>query len=290
MFAKLASLHLLFTVVCATIPTLSGYHTVFTDDFNGASGSVADRSKWDQVTIKNADSLKQTQIYTDYASNAHLSGDGQLYIIPKRGRGSGGEVYYTSARLETYGSWKCDNGKAMVFQAELRVPDMTGSPAKYEGLWPAFWTKGVSSRQGTKWPDCGEWDIFEQNNHMGSTSQGTLHYRKADGTYTFALNKATGYKAGAYNTWAFKVDRRNADWKKQKLTFHLNGNQYYTVTGAMVGTYKQWEILAYQPFYIILNMALGGKPEGYAGKTTEQTVMGFESSLRVKYVAVYKSN
>ncbi|KAH7126431.1 glycoside hydrolase family 16 protein [Dactylonectria estremocensis] len=290
MFAKLASLHLLLTVVCATIPTLSGYHTVFYDDFNGVSGSVADRSKWNQVTIKNAKNLKQTQIYTALASNAHLSGDGQLYIIPKRGKGSRGEVYYTSARLESYGSWKCDNGKAMVFQAELRVPDMTGSPSKYEGLWPAFWTKGLSSRQGIPWPDCGEWDIFEQNNHMGSKSQGTLHYRKADGTYTSDLNQQTGYKGGAYNTWAFKVDRRNADWKKQTLTFYVNGHQYLTVTGAKVATSKQWEILASQPYYIILNMALGAETDSYAGKTTEQTVMGYESSLRVKYVAVYKSN
>lgn len=31
------------------------------------------------------------------------------------------------------------------------------APAKYKGLWPAFWALGQGIKEGAKWPKCGEW-------------------------------------------------------------------------------------------------------------------------------------
>jgi hypothetical protein len=45
--------------------------------------------------------------------------------------------------------------------------------------------------------------------------------------------------------------------------------------------------LAYNPYYIILNMAIGG---GYPGNPTLSTVSGFAALMRVKYVAIYKAD
>ena len=76
MFAQLTSICLLFTTACASILKLNGYRVVWSDDFNSLKGNLVDGSKWNQVTIPNAASLEQIQIYTDRASKAHLFGDG----------------------------------------------------------------------------------------------------------------------------------------------------------------------------------------------------------------------
>ncbi|KAF7540100.1 hypothetical protein G7Z17_g12283 [Cylindrodendrum hubeiense] len=289
MFSQLAALSILLMTACASIPKNPGYRAVWYDDFNGIKGAMVDSSKWNQVTIKNAATLKQIQIYTDRASNAHLSGDGQLYIVPKKGGTS--PRYWSSARLESDGSWACKAGEAMIFQSEIRVPDFTNALTKYNGLWPAFWTKGQSCRDGTaKGFKCGEWDIFEVTNNMGKINQGTLHFENLDGAHNGSLHGITQYAGGVYHTWAFKVDRRNSNWKKQSLTWYVDGKVFYHVTGATIGIFSEWKILAQSPFFIILNLAIGGEAGSYGGLATESTVDGFEASMRVKYVAVYKSN
>jgi len=282
MLSHLTSLSLLLATTWASIPTLDGYHVVFSDDFNGDQGTKPSSSRWNTVVRANNPNDEVEQ-YTNDALNAHLSGDGQLYILPvKKGN------TWTSARLESAGAWTCGAGSAMIFQAEIKVPDFTGSPAKFAGLWPAFWTKGNSFRtSGVGWPACGEWDIFEVTDRMSNRNQGTLHFKDAGGNNNGAFSGQVTYQGGAYHTWALKVDRRSSDWKQQKLTWYLDGTQFYQVTGSMIGTENEWHVLAWDPYYIILNMALGG---GYAGDPTGDTVSGYDSSMRVRYVAVYQTN
>ncbi|KAF8200562.1 hypothetical protein K438DRAFT_1966025 [Mycena galopus ATCC 62051] len=141
----------------------------------------------------------ELEVYTSGTNNVHLSGDGQLYIVPTL---SGGTWY--SGRLESITSDACDSGGAMVFQAELWLPDFNGSPAEFAGLWPAFWALGEDKRSsGVPWPTCGDGGV--------------------------------AYAGGQYHTWAFKVDRRNSDWTEQALTWYLDGTAFYSVTGAPRG-------------------------------------------------------
>lgn len=262
-------------------PQVDGYRLVWSDDFNGSQGQAVDPSKWDYRTgVGNSNG--EIQRYTTDSGNAHLSGDGQLYILPKKSGSS-----WTSARLESDGSWSCDSNKAMIFQAEIWVPDFTGSPEKYKGLWPSFWTKGLSNRNGTGWPDCGEWDILEVTNKMSNRNQGTLHFRDATGNHNDGFNGSVNYQGGQYHTWAFKVDRRGGNWMTDKLIWYLDGKEFYRVTGEMVGTLEQWKQLAWQPYFIILQVAVGGS---YADFPTDNTVSGYDGSMRVRYAAVYKSD
>jgi hypothetical protein len=264
-----------------TVPPLEGYHVVWSDDFSGAKGSAVNKSLWNQVA-RDDNPNNEVEVYTDSTETAHLSGDGQLYIIPKKH-----ENTWRSARLESTKSVACPAGKAVVFQAKIRGPNFTGSPAKFAGLWPAFWTLGESIRHNVSWPACGEWDIFEVTNKMGDRNQGTLHFLDAQGKENGSFNGSTHYKGDEYHTWALKVDRRNGDFKQQRLTWYLDGTEFYHVTGAMIGTTHQWQTLAYDPYFIILNVAIGGD---YPGFPTNQTASGFDASMRVQYVAVYQSN
>ncbi|KAJ7054425.1 glycoside hydrolase family 16 protein [Mycena amicta] len=247
----------------ATIPTLSGYHVVWSDDFNGANGAAVDSSKWVQIA-KHPTANGEFETYTAGTGNVHLSGDGQLYIIPTKDASGN----WLSGRLESNAEFTAPTGGAMIIQSELWVPDFNGNPATAAGLWPAFWTLGNPTRSsGCPWPKCGEWDIFEV----------TLN----------DPNHHAAYSGGQYHTWAIKVDLRNADWTKQSLSFWLDGTEYYTVTGAQIGDQTIWSTLAWEDYYVILNVAVGGT---YPGNPGSQTVAGFASSMRVKYVAVYQTN
>ncbi|KAK0716015.1 glycoside hydrolase family 16 protein [Lasiosphaeris hirsuta] len=282
MIRQFASLCLLFGTAWTTIPQHNGYNVVFSDDFNGDQGSAVDGSKWDHH-VPNKNNNDEVQHYTYGTDNAHLSGDGQLYIIPKK---KGNDWY--SAKLLSVGKWTPGAGKALLFEAEIWVPNFTGSPDKFAGLWPAFWAKGNSDRisNPVKWPKNGEWDILEVTNKMSNQNQATLHFIDASGQHNGAFNGRVTYTGGKYHTWAVKVDRRKDDWKAQTLTWYLDGNQFYQVTGAMIGTLDQWKELAWSPFYIVLNVALGG---GYAGNPTENTISGYDASMRVRYVGVYET-
>ncbi|KAH0524201.1 hypothetical protein TsFJ059_006735 [Trichoderma semiorbis] len=282
MLSYLPVLALLWAPTLATIPSLPGYHVVWSDDFNGDHYAGVDHNKWVQIAKSN-NANGEVETYTSGTDNVHLSGDGQLYIVPTKSNGK-----WYSGRLESNTAQVCDTGGAMIFQSELWVPDFTGSPAKFAGLWPAFWAKGNNYRSsGVPWPKCGEWDIFEVTDKMSNQNQGTLHFQDANGNHNGAFNGRVTYQGGQYHTWAFKVDLRNSDWTKQSLIWYLDGNQFYSVTGAQVGTFQQWVQLAQSTYYIILNVAVGG---GYPGNPTANTVSGYDASMRVKYVAIYKTN
>lgn len=72
-----------------------------------------------------------------------------------------------------------------------------------------------------------------------------------------------------------------------KLIWYLDGMEFYRVTGEMVGTLEQWKQLAWQSYFMILQVAVGGS---YADFPTDSTVSGYDGSMRVRYAAVYKSD
>lgn len=260
-----------------TAPTIPGYALVWVDEFNGASGAAVDGSKWNSKTGPNSN--HEVQQYTTSTDNAHLSGDGRLYIIPNKD-GSG---HWTSARLEGRYSFNCDAGHQMIFQAEICLGN--NPPAQQQGLWPAFWTLGAAVRTGVGWPKCGEWDILEIINGS-STNQGTLHYLNSSNVDP-GFGGRVNFSHNDYHTWALKVDRTAGTFQGEKLTWSLDGNPFFEVTGARVNNAEQWDDVAHKAYFPILNLAVGGD---YPGQPNDQTTGGFQSGMQVKYVGVYKSN
>lgn len=258
-------------------PNKPGFALVWSDEFDGASGSAVDGSKWNSKTGPNSN--HEAQQYTTSTDNAHLSGDGQLYLIPIKD-GSG---HWTSARLESRYSFNCDPGHQMIFQAEIRLGN--NPAAQQQGLWPAFWTLGAAVRNGVGWPKCGEWDILEVINGS-STNQGTLHYLNSSNVNPM-FGGRVDFNHNDYHTWALKVDRTPGNFQDEKLTWSVDGNPFFEIPGARVGDAEQWDDVAHKGFFPIMNIAVGGD---YPGQPNDQTVGGFQSGMHVKYVAVYKSN
>jgi beta-glucanase (GH16 family) len=207
----------------------------------------------------------ELQFYTDRTHNAALDGDSHL-VITAREDASGGPCWYgacrfTSARLITKGTFAQAYGR---FEARIRLP-------RGQGIWPAFWLLG-DDIDAVGWPACGEIDIMEYLGHDEDTVHAALHGPGFDPTATFDL-AGGGSFADGFRTFA-------AEWSPDQVRFFVDGHRYGTVdkpdgSGGWVFDH---------PFFILLNVAVGGRWPGEPDDTTE-----FPQQMVVDYVRVYEA-
>jgi hypothetical protein len=258
-------------------PSISGFTLVWSDDFNGPAGAAVNANNW--LTYTGPVYNNEIERYTSSTANAQLSGSSQLYIIPLKDNTGA----WTSARLHGKSSFACDPGHAMTLQASIRLG--TNPPSSQQGIWPAFWALGDDVNVASVgWPKSGEWDILELTNGS-DVNNATVHYGENPATHKMIHQQSgTKFAAGAYHTWAIKVDRTS---QQETLTWYLDGNQFFQVSKAQVDDADQWDRLAHKPFFPLLNVAVGGD---LPGMPNGQTLGGLESGMQVSYVAFYKSN
>ncbi|KAI9150422.1 Beta-glucanase [Paramyrothecium foliicola] len=286
----------LATTAYAFVPNVDGMNTVWSDAFEGCAGCTPDLEAWTiglDIHVNN-----EVQDYSDSSSNLQLSGGDTLQLVPwKDDAGK-----WTSGRLESKQSWTPQPGKKFQVQGEVRV----GSNAQKQGIWPAFWLLGDAIRNGTPWPTCGELDIFEQVNGL-MTGHGTVHCGTENGgpcNEPFGRTKTVPIPDNEFHTWGIAVDRTSGDWQTESITWLFDGVGYHTLTGAELGDEGIWATLAHSPYYMIVNVAVGGNwpvsqdPQIHTtacsnlmmqGPPTDGTEDGYGAMLEVNYVAVYES-
>ncbi len=202
----------------------------------------------------------EAQYYTSRPENARLE-NGMLVIEARQEKFD--DSYYTSARLKTQGLQNFQYGR---IEARLKVPEG-------KGLWPAFWMLG-SNFDGSNWPDCGEIDIMEYIGKEPDLILGTLHGPGYSGAMGIsAWNRQIYNIADDYHTYAI-------EWETDEIRWYYDDEQYHTVTRKDVGD-REW--VFDQPFFIILNLAVGGQLPGPVGLDTE-----FPTQYLVDYVRVYE--
>ena len=133
-----------------------------------------------------------------------------------------------------------------------------------------------------QWPKCGEIDITEVLGDKPDTAHSTLHFgephKQKQGTYTL--------EKGDFNQ-DFHVYA--CEWEPGEMRFYIDNKLFYTENNWF--TKKEgFDEVAYpapydQPFYIILNLAVGGNWVGYPDETTE---FGENAQMVVDYVRVYQ--
>jgi len=141
------------------------------------------------------------------------------------------------------------------------------------GLWPAFWMLG-SNIDATPWPQCGEIDIMEQRGQEPFITHGSVHgpgYSGANAkTKAYAL--ANGRFDTDYHIYAI-------EWGENYIDYFVDNFLYQRITPDDVT--GQW--VYDHPFFIILNVAVGGNFVGFPTTGTP-----FPQSMYVDYVRVYK--
>lgn len=235
------------------------WQVVWSDEFDGAAGALPDATKWtyDIGTGQDGWGNQELQSYTNSPQNVSMDGEGNLVITALRSGNS-----FTSARIKTQGLFEQQYGR---FEARLKTP-------YGPGLWPAFWLLG-SNLDVVGWPQCGEIDIMELRGQEPYSIAGSIH--------------GPGYSGGNAITKKYSLadNRFDADyhvfaieWDAEKIDFFVDDFLYQRIERGDVN--GEW--VYDHPFFIILNVAVGGT---YVGFPTTQTP--FPQRMIIDYVRVY---
>lgn len=238
---------------------------VWADEFNYTG--LPDSTKWSFETRGNSYGWgnNEKQFYTDNKTANALVSNGTLKIVARKESQEGKD--YTSARLSSAGKAEFQYGK---IEVRAKLP-------KGLGTWPAIWMLGTNIKN-TKWPACGEIDIMEQVGYEPDSIHGTVH--------TAAYNHVKGTQRGktvyiaepyaAFHTYA-------VEWTPETVDFLLDGKVYHSFANEHRTT-AEWPFS--QPFYLILNLAIGGNWGGKMG--IDESI--FPATMEVDYVRVYQAD
>ena len=232
-------------------PAVPSMNIVWQESFDGCAGCQPNTNDWRvELDIHNNN---EVQTYTNAATNLQLSGGSSLQVVPWKDAATGG---WTSSRIESIPSWTPQPRKKLQVQAMLRM----GDNLQKQGMWPAFWMLGDAMRHGTPWPLCGELDIMEQVNGQ-MTGYGTVHCGAENGgpcNEPMGKGKSTPIPDNDFHTWSIVIDRSSGNWQTETIQWFVDGVSYHTVSGSEMGDEGTWGTLAHSPYYVLLNVAVGG--------------------------------
>jgi len=257
---------------------------LWADEFNGASGSAPDASKWTpDVTdgcgppYNNCGWGNSERQYYLASANTH-DGTSQGNLVIQANRQTGGTNYncyfgrceWLSGKITTYNKVGFTYG-----YLESRIKLSKGS-----GSWPAFWMLG-NNIATVPWPGCGELDIMEFKGTFPQVTYGTVHYRNAGGGHS--------YKGGTRNTGvdlSQDYHRYGMMWKPEEVSFYFNDILVYSIQKSESGL-TRWPFgpnaQGDDPsFYAIFNLAMGGHFGGAIDPSLNS------SNLSIDWVRYYK--
>lgn len=227
-------------------------------DTDGAPNSAL--WSYDIGTGQNGWGNNELQYYTDRPENVSVR-NGMLLITARQESYEGSS--YTSARLLTKGKFEQAYGR---FEARMKLP-------WGQGMWPAFWMLGADI-DGNPWPAAGEIDIMEFRGQEPNIIHGSVH--------------GPGYSAGEAITKAYTLENDRFDtgfhvfgieWGPDYVNYYVDDVLYNQITPSDVT--GEW--VFNKPFYILINLAVGGS---FVGAPNSETV--FPQTMLVDYVRVYK--
>ncbi|WP_136518188.1 glycoside hydrolase family 16 protein [Cellulomonas telluris] len=233
---------------------------VWQQEFDGPAGAAPDSRVWNYDLGAGGWGNAELQEYTSSRANSALDGAGNLVITARREA----DGRYTSARLQTNDKVEIRYGRV---EARIQIP-------RGQGIWPAFWMLGADFPQNA-WPNSGEIDVMENIGREPHLVHGTIHgpgYSGGAGLLGTYQHPQGWSFADTFHTFA-------VDWRPGEITWSVDGNVYHRVTPASLGG-RAW--VFDKPFFLILNVAVGGQWPGYPDATTQ-----LPQQMKVDYVRVY---
>lgn len=254
----------LLALLFLTLPVLAeapaGMKLVWSDEFDKAG--QPDPAKWgyEKGMIRNG----EKQFYTDNRRENARVEDGKLIIEARKEQMGRGE--FTSASVISAGHGEWTYGRVEV---KAKLPDARGT-------WPAIWMLPTDIGK-VGWPLCGEIDIMEHVGYDPAKINGTLH------SEAFNHTKGT-QRSGTVQTPTFAKDFHvyAMDWSENRISIEVDGKVYATFDRKEGDADAQWPF--HKPFYLILNLAIGGSWGGVKGIDDA----AFPQRMEVDYVRVYQ--
>jgi beta-glucanase (GH16 family) len=250
---KLSIIVLLTGIVC-TAQVKKG-KLIWEENFNG---KALNEKVWNYELGNGCPNIcgwgnNERQVYT---KNNHKLADGKLIVTVKKD----GDTY-TSTRITTAGTKEFKYG-----YIETRAKLPIG-----QGIWPAFWMLGSNIKQ-VGWPMAGEIDILEYVGKEPNQVFTSLHTKDSHGnTINTKKTEIKDIEEG-FHTYAI-------NWTEDKIEFFVDDKSVYTFAPAT----KTTEVWPYnQPFYFIINVAVGGN---FGGPEVDDKI--FPQEFVIDYVRVY---
>lgn len=237
----------------------------WSDEFNDKLVASPDASKWSfNIGVgPNNDGWgnQELQYYTDRLDVVSTDGKGNLRIIAKKENLGGRE--FVSGRILTKGKFSQKYGK---IEARIKTPSGPG-------IWPAFWMLG-NNIDTVQWPNCGEIDIMEQKGSQPNTVFGSLHGPGYSGG-----NSKSGTHSLANDRFDNDFHIYAIEWYEDRIDYFVDGYLYNRINKTDVS--GKW--VFDQPFFIILNVAVGGNFVSFPNVNTT-----FPQTMQVDYIRAYK--
>ena len=246
-----------------------GYTEKWRDEFNSTE---LDRDNWNVELHEPGWVNAELQEYVDSKENIIVK-DGKLILKAIKAKNEKGEYVYTSGRVNTQGKQDYKYG---IFEAEIKVPEG-------KGFLPAFWMMPTNEGLYGQWPKCGEIDIMEIMCHDTKTSYGTLHYGVPH-------KENQGMRTLEDGDFSKEFHKFSCKWEPGKITWYIDGHHLYETSDwyskTTAGSEMTYPAPFDQPFYMILNLAVGGSWVGYPDESTS-----FEKAeLVINSVRVYQKD
>ncbi|USN96986.1 MAG: glycoside hydrolase family 16 protein [Candidatus Nomurabacteria bacterium] len=218
-------------------------------NFANKTSGFPDPKYWNVLVGPAENSNNEQQYYTDSFANLRIE-NGTLRLIASHDSQPSG-YQYGSARLETQGKQSFLYGRI----------DITAKLPSGVGTWPAIWLLPANDKYAKRSPinntarykNGGEIDIVEAVGFKPDIIYGVVHTasdanRHPDGTGSFGTIKVPDDSA-SFNLYSLL-------WTPTSVTFAVNNTPYYTYTRTKKADYTTWPFD--QPFYLIVNLAMGG--------------------------------
>ena len=276
-----------------TTPTsYAGYTLAWSDEFDGDTVNT-DNWSFDIGNGDNGWGNGELQYYRE--ENASVE-DGLLIIEatthqPRLDLGDNITAQYTSSKLKSEGKVEFKYGRV----------DIRAVVAKGQGMWSAGWMLGLAGQDENgddiAWPYRGEIDIFDT---IGGTKDGVpqegmivnnmyWNGNGADPSTDYSPSNINDNDASAVRindsnegtTFSNTFHTFSLIWDEDNIEFLLDGEQTKIIDisdGALAETYNN-------PFYLILNVAIGGAWPGSPDETTT-----YPDGMLVDYVRVYQAD
>lgn len=246
---------------------------------NIPSGNSTDEKHWDLIwedsfTNKKLDQTKWNVIERNTADWGNYMSDKKGLIRIKNGllylRGIENKnrkkdtVPFLTGGINTKGKFSYQYGKIEI-RAILE---------QAQGAWPAMWMLADKPKYGA-YPRNGEIDLMEHLNFEDKIYQTVHSY------YTLELKQDTiPPHFGTAKVDSRKFNIYGMEWYPDKLVFTLNGEETFTYPKLPNVDPSQWPFD--QPFYIMIDMQLGGQ---WVGKVDPKDL---PVNMIVDWVRVYK--
>jgi beta-glucanase (GH16 family) len=253
-----------------------GWKLVWSDEFDGPAGSPPDAVKWGYDLGGAGWGNQEWEYYTDLPENAALDGAGSLVITAlevsendRRGLDCWyGACKFTSARIQSQDRFEFTYGRV---EARIQLP-------YGQGVWPAFWMLGSDIDQ-TGWPACGEIDIMENIGSEPGKVHGTVHGPGYSGEH--GISSAFSLADGQHFREDFHVF--TLEWTENEIRWIVDGTSYAVLDKKSFSESRPW--VFDHPFFILLNLAIGGNWPGYPDSTST-----FPQQMLVDYIRVYQQS